>query len=111
MTPFGRAAALWWTTSVAGLVLAVGVSAVASDALAIAPKVPLPKPRPIARSLVPKTTVAKPVTADAASPAPSIQPATRQHAALPPPVLRKPAPAPVLAPTSSTSQADTEVLH
>jgi soluble lytic murein transglycosylase len=111
MTPFGRATTLRWTSSTAGLVLALGLLASASDARAIAAKVPLPKPRPIARNIVPKTMVAKPVTADAASPAPSIQPATRQHAALPPPALRKPAPAPVLAPTSSTSQADTEVLE
>jgi soluble lytic murein transglycosylase len=101
---------LRWTTSVVGLVLAFGLSAVTSDAVAVTAKVPLPKPRPIARSILPKTTAAKPVSADAASPAPSIQPATRQHAALPPPISRKPAPAPVLAPTSSTSQADTEVL-
>ncbi|UZE52160.1 transglycosylase SLT domain-containing protein [Rhodopseudomonas sp. P2A-2r] len=78
-------------------------------------KVPLPKPRPIARSAVPKTTAsiapaAKPVHRDETTPAPAIQPATRQHAALPPPAKRSVAPA-AMATTSSTSQADTEALE
>jgi soluble lytic murein transglycosylase len=101
----------------ATLVLTAGLSALAADAVAEAarPKVPLPKPRPVARNIVPNITAAAlrltPSTApDAAVPAPAIQPATRQHAALPP-AARKPVPAPVLAATSSTSQADTDALE
>jgi soluble lytic murein transglycosylase len=77
----------------------------------------LPKPRPIARNVVPKTvpaakTAAKntaPV-ATHAPPAATLAPATRQHAALPPP--RKPPPPPAaVAATSTTSQADTDALE
>ncbi|WP_370691219.1 lytic transglycosylase domain-containing protein [Bradyrhizobium sp.] len=74
-------------------------------------KVPLPKPRPIARNLVP--TPAAKNTAAAASPAPAapaLAPATRQPAALPPPP-RKPSVPAAIAATSSTSQADTEALE
>ncbi|HYW62539.1 MAG TPA: lytic transglycosylase domain-containing protein, partial [Bradyrhizobium sp.] len=116
MTPFGRATALRWTTSFAGVVLAIGLSAGASDALALPakPKVPLPKPRPIARNAFPKVSVAapapKPVAADASTPAPVIQPATRQHAALPAAPARKPVPPPAIAATTSTSPADTDAL-
>ena len=116
MTPFARATAIRWTALGASLTLAVGLSAFAADALAKSdkPKVPLPKPRPIARNVVPKTTVAaKPPTQaaspDAAPPAPVIQPATRQHAALP--AARKPPPPPAMAATSSTPQADTDALE
>jgi soluble lytic murein transglycosylase len=98
-----------WTALGASLALAVVLSA--ADAWAKA-KVPLPKPRPIARNVVPKTTVAaKPLSLDAATPAPAIQPATRQHAALPPPAARKPPPPAAMAATSSTSQADTDALE
>jgi soluble lytic murein transglycosylase len=95
------------------LATALGLSALVTDASA-GPKIPLPKPRPIARNVVPKTapvanTAAK--NAPAAAVAPVIAPATRQHAALPPPAARKqPTPAAV-ATTSSTSQADTEALE
>ena len=115
--PFGRATALRWTSFGLSLMAAAGLSAFAAEALAAAgPKIPLPKPRPIARSVVPKITAAatppgQPVSLDAASLAPAIQPATRQHAALAPGAVRKPVPAPVLAPTSSTSQADTDALQ
>ncbi|MFL6814219.1 MAG: lytic transglycosylase domain-containing protein [Bradyrhizobium sp.] len=92
----------------------MGFSAWEADAWA-QPKVPLPKPRPIARSLVlhastkntPPAALAVPRTA-----APGtviLAPATRQHAALPP--VRKPPPAPAVAATSSTSKADTEALE
>ena len=117
MIPFGRATALRWTSFGLSLMAAAGLSAFAAEALAAAgPKIPLPKPRPIARSVVPKITAAatppgQPVSLDAASLAPAIQPATRQHAALAPGAVRKPVPAPVLAPTSSTSQADTDALQ
>lgn len=123
-------AAIWRSTALTtSLVLAVGLSAMSVEAWA-KPKVPLPKPRPIARNVVPKTTANTPATtpapiapvtaanaahgANAAAPAapapvaPVLAPATRQHAALPPP--RKHAPA-VLAATSSTSQADKDVLE
>lgn len=97
------------------LALGIGMSALAVDALAAA-KVPLPKPRPIARTAVPKTAVAAPAPPAAknaapveASPAPAIQPATRQHAALPP--KRKPTVPAAMAATASTSQADTDALE
>jgi len=110
VTPFARATAMRWTALGAGLTLAVGLSAFAADALAAKAKVPLPKPRPIARNVVPKTTVAaRPSSPD--TPAPAIQPATRQHAALPPPAARKPPPPAAMAATSSTSQADTDALE
>jgi soluble lytic murein transglycosylase len=111
VTPSARAAALRSTVLTAGLALAVGLSALTADAAA-KPKVPLPKPRPIARNVVPKTTpvastAAKKNTAPATT---TIAPATRQHAALPPPARKPAAPAAVAA-TSSTSQADTDALE
>ena len=59
MTRSARAASRSTALSTAlatGLALAVGWSALATDAWP-RPKVPLPKPRPIARNVVPKTTV------------------------------------------------------
>ena len=115
MVRFGRAAAKRWTILGATLVLTAGLSALAAGPVAAAqPKVPLPKPRPVARTTVPKTTAAAlrltpSPSPEAVIPAPTLQPATRQHAALPP-AARKPVPAPVLAATSSTSQADTDAL-
>ncbi|HEY3892266.1 MAG TPA: lytic transglycosylase domain-containing protein, partial [Bradyrhizobium sp.] len=103
------------TVLAAGLALAVGWSALATFAWA-KPNVPLPKPRPIARSVVPKTTSAAKTFArttttpmPAGHAAPAIEPATRQHAALPP--LRKPPPAAAVAATSTTSRADAEALE
>ncbi len=112
-----RATALRSTALATSLALAVGL-AFPSGAWA-APKVPLPKPRPIARNVVPKpaaqaaapagahTTTAAP-TAPAPAP-PVLAPATRQHAALPPP--RKPVTPAAVAATSSTSQADKDALE
>ena len=87
-------------------------------------KVPLPKPRPIARNAVPKTTRqncagrtrAERRGADGAHRplrpvAPALVPATRQHAALPPPAARKPVAPAAVAATSSTSQADKDALE
>jgi soluble lytic murein transglycosylase len=122
VTPSSRAAALRSTALATCLALAVGLSALPADAWAAPKKVPLPKPRPIARNVAPKTsakntapaakTAAK-NTAPVASRTPAaaaLAPATRQHAALPPP--RKPPPPPAaVAATSSTSQADTEALE
>jgi soluble lytic murein transglycosylase len=97
--------------------LSLGVSAFAVDALAEPKKVPLPRPRPIARNAVPKTSAA-PAQPSAKNAAPSttgvakaIQPATRQHAALPPPPQRKPTVSAAVAATASTSQADTNALE
>jgi soluble lytic murein transglycosylase len=98
-----------------GLALAVALSGLAADA-ADKRKVPLPKPRPIARNVVPGTSAknvapaAKTSAKDTAGAAPAIEPATRQHAAVPPPA-RKPPPQAAVAATSSTSQADTDALE
>ena len=90
--------------------------------------VPMPKARPIARSIVPKTekpekTADKPwakppsksatAIAPLAAPAPNtaIGPATRQHAALPPVSARKPSIPAAVAATSSTSASDKEALE
>ncbi|MBR1230051.1 transglycosylase SLT domain-containing protein [Bradyrhizobium sp. AUGA SZCCT0176] len=136
MTRSARAAALRSTALATGLVLAVGLSAMSVEAWA-QPKVPLPKPRPIARNVVPKTTPASatPASATPASltpanptaaiptqhaapattapaapiPAPVLAPATRQHAALP--ATRKPVTAAAVAATSSTSQSDKDALE
>ena len=116
MTQSFRSAALRSTVWATGLALAVGLSAWPADAAA-KPKVPLPKPRPIARNIAPKTTPAAKTTAKNSEPqrapavgAPMIEPATRQHAALPPAQARKPAVPAAVAATSSTSQADAETL-
>ena len=116
-----RAAALRTTALATSLVLAVGLYAMAASA-----KVPLPKPRPIARNVVPKskpeitpatTTAARnSAPAETAQPttpvrAPALTPATRQHAALPPPSARKPTIPAALAATSSTSQSDKDALE
>ena len=83
-------------------------------------KVPLPKARPIARNVAPKTTAAPktPKTKTAAAPAakPSassaaIAPATRQHASLPPPAARKPVTPAAIAATSATSADDKATLE
>ncbi|UPK07293.1 lytic transglycosylase domain-containing protein [Bradyrhizobium sp. 170] len=127
MISSARAAALRSTALATSLALAVGLAAFPLDAWA-KPKVPLPKPRPIARNVVPKSTAqpaaqtsttaahapaaAAPVAAAPAAPAPApplLAPATRQHAALPPP-RKHVAPAAVAA-TSSTSQADKDALE
>ena len=117
MTSPSRAAALR-SALATSLVLTVGLSAWAADAWA-KPKVPLPKPRPIARHVAPNTaaknTVSGPKTAarDTAATAPAaavLTPATRQHAAVPPPARKPSIPAAVAA-TSSTSRADTDALE
>ncbi|MGD0849602.1 lytic transglycosylase domain-containing protein [Bradyrhizobium sp.] len=108
------------------LALAVGLAVWAAAEAAPKAKIPLPKPRPIARNVVPKTTpagntaaknspslpAATALPAAAAPPAAAaILPATRQHAALPPPPARKPPTPAAVAATSSTSQADTDALE
>jgi soluble lytic murein transglycosylase len=106
------------------MMLAVGLSALAADAWANA-KIPLPKPRPIARSVVPKPTGAKETQKEtqketpkdtaksgamAAVPptAPSPAPLARPHAAAP---ARKPTLPAAVAATASTSKADMDTLE
>jgi soluble lytic murein transglycosylase len=120
VTRSARAAALRSTALATSLALAVGLTAISVDAWA-KPKVPLPKPRPISRHVVPKTTpmAATPVTATqnsapatahaAPGPAPALAPATRQHAALPA-ARRHVTPAAVAA-TSTTPQSDKDALE
>ncbi|MEA2918725.1 MAG: soluble lytic murein transglycosylase [Bradyrhizobium sp.] len=113
MNPRIRAAALRSSALATSLALTVGWSAFVADAWAAKAKVPLPKPRPIARNVVPKP--ARPADTAARNTAPAasaaMAPATRQHAALPPPPARKPATPAAVAATSSTSQADTDALE
>ena len=121
MTPSARAAALRSTALATSLALALGLSGWAADAWA-KPKVPLPKPRPIARNVVPGSAArnaapaanvavaTKPIAPVATAAPAAMAPATRQHAALPPPA-RKPVTPAAVAATSSTSQADTEALE
>ena len=117
MTPSSSAAALRSTALATSLVLAL--LALGAEAWANT-KVPIPKPRPIARNVVPKTSAktttpavkdAKNIAPVGAMVAPAITPATRQHAASPPQQARKPTPPAALAATSSTSQADIDTLE
>ncbi|TMJ53962.1 MAG: lytic transglycosylase domain-containing protein [Alphaproteobacteria bacterium] len=133
-----RAAALRSTALATTLTLAVGLSALATNAWAAKPKVPLPKPRPIARNLVPNSTAnrvtvskstpgkmtavataAAPVltpiareTGPGPTPAPAIAPVLppRPRAAPALPLRKQVAPAAVAA-TSSTSKADTDAIE
>ncbi len=115
MTSLAPASWLRTTALSASLVLALGLWAGAADARKGA-KVPIPKPRPISRHVIPKTAAAaaphgKTISPDKATAPPSIQAATRQHAALPPPSKRKPVPEAAMAATSSTSRADLGALE
>ena len=126
MTRSVRIAALRSTAIATTLVLLAGAQAWAKEPAA-KPKVPLPRPRPIARNVVPKTTdktkeadktkdksAAKTATPNPSAPSlPSaaIAPATRQHAALPPAAARKPPPPAAMATTSSTSSDDKQTLE
>jgi len=107
-----RTAALRSTAIATTLVLLAGLAWAKEPAAKS--KIPLPKPRPIARNIVPKTA---PKTATSANPpAPAslsaaIAPATRQHAALPPVAARKPPTPAAMATTSSTSSDDKEALE
>jgi soluble lytic murein transglycosylase len=95
----------------------MGLSAFTAEAAA-KPKVPFPKPRPIARNVIPITAAkyAAPaaksaaLVAIAAPAAPALGPAPRQPAASRP-SARKPSVPAAIAATSSTSQADTEALE
>jgi soluble lytic murein transglycosylase len=127
VTRSARATALRSTAIATTLALILGSHAWAKEPAAKS-KVPLPKPRPIARNVVPKTadkakeadkSKDKPATAKTATtnaippplPSAAIAPATRQHAALPPPAVRKPSLPAAIATTSSTSSDDKEALE
>jgi peptidoglycan lytic transglycosylase len=109
-----RAAALRSTALATSLILVAGL-AVAAPA-----KVPLPKPRPIARNVVPATTSAitpaTPKNTDKSTAAIPQQtaPAAAPHAPLPrqpTTVTRKPVTPAAVAATSTTSQADKDALE
>jgi soluble lytic murein transglycosylase len=144
---FSRATALrstaMATTLATTLALVIGAQAIAKETetrketatkqattkqAAAKQKVPMPKARPIARSVLPKTEKAEktadkasskttpkpaaPVTpAASAVPNAAMAPATRQHAALPPAAARKPSVPAAVASTSSTSASDKEALE
>ena len=130
MTHSARAAALRSTAMATTLALLLGSYAFANETAA-KHKVPLPKPRPIARNVVPKTdkaaertadktaakTTAKPTSRPAAptlastAPSAAISPATRQHATMPPAAARKPSVPAAIATTSSTSDNDKQALE
>jgi len=128
VTPSVREAALRSTALATTLALAVALSCWTADA-SDKSKVPLPRPRPIARNVVPKgaekgvqkaankdgarvsTKLSPANPAVSAAPAPALAPASRHHAALPPPAARKPLVPAAVAATSSTSQADRETLE
>jgi soluble lytic murein transglycosylase len=129
-----REVAMRSTAIATTLALAMGLSAWTAGASEKS-KIPLPKPRPIARNVVPKSaeksaeksaqkgaeksadknaagkTAAKPAPAANTAASPAIAPATRHHAALPPPAARKPQTPAAVASTSSTSQADKDTLE
>lgn len=118
MTRTLRAAALRSTALATCLVLAAAFSVPAEAA----PKVPLPKPRPIARNGVPATTAtATPKNADKSNRAATAAPVELAHAPAtaslgPPPrppsvAARKPVTPAAVAATSSTSQADKDALE
>ncbi|HKH00351.1 MAG TPA: lytic transglycosylase domain-containing protein, partial [Bradyrhizobium sp.] len=119
MTRSSRSAVLRSTALATSLALVVGLSGFGADAWA-KPNVPLPKARPIARSvvlhastkstapLVAASVKLTPATMAPAGRPPILAPATRLHAALP--LARKPSPAAIAA-TSSTSQADSSALE
>jgi len=116
VTCSARTKALRSTAIVTTLALILGSHAFANETAA-KPKIPLPRPRPIARNAVPKTAD-KPAEKTATKPAatvtpaaPAIAPATRQHAALPPAIARKPPTPAAIATTSSTSSDDKEALE
>jgi soluble lytic murein transglycosylase len=111
------------TTAVLSITLAISltltaaVSAQATDGQAKS-KVPLPKARPIARSVVPKTTTPQAATAPARDatraalppPVAAPAPAARQRVTAPTPA-RKPVTPAAVAATSSTSRADMDALE
>jgi len=113
--PYLRAAALRSTAMATSLALALSAVTVAAWA---APKIPLPKPRPIARNTVSRPLPTSRSAGQTAAPAAmsgltanALAPATRPPAALPSLPARKPTIPAAVAATSSTSQADTDALE
>ncbi|WP_156332432.1 lytic transglycosylase domain-containing protein [Rhodopseudomonas sp. AAP120] len=102
--------------STATLALSVGLSGWSIAAQAAPKHVPLPKPRPISRSIVPKTapgtvaSVPKP-SGQLANAAPTAPIAVPRPQGGPPIVTRKPATRSAVATTSQTSQADADALE
>jgi soluble lytic murein transglycosylase len=132
VTPSPIAAALRSTCRLAlsaalagALTVSVVITAFAANEL-IAQKVPVPKPRPMARNVGPKTTraaapaalpavatavaMAPKVTASIATAGPNATP-PRLRAALPATTPRKPVTPAAVAATSSTSQGDKDALE
>jgi soluble lytic murein transglycosylase len=110
------------TAMVVAMTLVVGLSALTADAWAKT-KIPLPKPRPIARNVAPKSAGARETNKEtkketqrenqksgamAAVPAAAPSPAARLHAGTP---ARKPAMPAAVAATASTSKTDMDTLE
>jgi soluble lytic murein transglycosylase len=95
--------------SAATFALLVGVSL--SLEAAAAAKVPLPKPRPISRQAAAPTSTDRRPLPIATSRSPTLEPATRQHAAPSARPATKPVTPAAIAATTSTSQADLETLE
>ena len=117
MTSFARATALRTTALALSLTLVIGVPASAKESPAKS-KVPLPKARPVARNMMPKTTPPAAATAAARAttpialtpPAGSPTPAARARVTSPMPA-RKPVTPAAVAATASTSRADMDALE
>jgi len=117
VTSFARATALRSTALALSLTLVVGVPASATESPAKS-KVPLPKARPVARNMMPKTTPPAAATAAARAttpialtpPAGSPTPPARARVTSPTPA-RKPVTPAAVAATASTSRADMDALE
>ena len=117
MTSFARATALRSTALALSLTLVIGMPASAAEDPAKS-KVPLPKVRPVARNMMPKTTPPAAATAAARAttpialtpPAASPTPPARARVTSPTPA-RKPVTPAAVAATASTSRADMDALE
>jgi len=117
VTSFARATALRTTALALSLTLVIGVPASAKESPAKS-KVPLPKARPVARNMMPKTTPPAAATAAARAttpialtpPAGSPTPPARARVTSPMPA-RKPVTPAAVAATASTSRADMDALE
>ena len=117
MTSFARATALRSTALALSLTLVIGMPASAAEDPAKS-KVPLPKVRPVARNMMPKTTPPAAATAAARAttpialtpPAGSPTPPARARVTSPMPA-RKPVTPAAVAATASTSRADMDALE
>jgi peptidoglycan lytic transglycosylase len=117
VTSFARATALRSTALALSLTLVIGMPASAAEGPAKS-KVPLPKVRPVARNMMPKTTPPAAATAAARAttpialtpPAASPTPPARARVTSPTPA-RKPVTPAAVAATASTSRADMDALE